>query len=134
MADLRRDDLTRQVYARMVNADFRALLTAVAPDGSRPVVVALPSDLVRDVLPRVESLGGAANLVVPVRNGFMVVGIRSHPDITTRDESALLVDDCTVGLLLSRVMEDMDRGYELAYEFGDVKSHATADLAGLAGG
>jgi hypothetical protein len=108
-----RQRVTKLVYENLADRSFRDLLTATAPDGSRPVIVALPADPLRDLLHKLEAVGRAGNVVLPKANGFVVIAI-SNDDPDDSDEPATLTPDCTVGVFFARVWSD---GGEGSYRF-----------------
>lgn len=63
--DSSRREVARQVMKHQRRADFRSVL-AVAADGSRPIVVALPDDTVASMFVLVAAAGGTATVAVPV--------------------------------------------------------------------
>lgn len=79
MANVNRSTLTRYVYQRLAEPDFRQRLTATSPDGSHPIIVALRGDPMAGLLQKLHKAGGAGNVVVPVLNGFVVLAIQSQP-------------------------------------------------------
>ena len=75
--DVDRDALAKFVYDRLLDSSFRSRLTVRAADGTRPIVCVLASDPVLRLLHELQAAGGAANVVVGLRNGAM-----SFADIT----------------------------------------------------
>ncbi len=115
MDDVERAAITRLVYRRLTDPGFRDRLTAKASDGTRPIVVVLPGDSLERLLADVERLGGAANVVLPVLNGVVVIAMAASANSDAIDPGvAQLTSDCTVGLFFARLRIDGD---EAAYRF-----------------
>lgn len=131
MADDLRQRVTKLVYKNLADRAFRELLTATAPDGFRPVVVALPTDPVRNLLHKLEAAGHAANVVMPKANGFVVIAISD--DVADGEQAARIRPECTVGVFLARVLSD---GREGSYRFvvegpGAHRERGRAELVAL---
>lgn len=126
MHDVDRATLTETVYRHLASRDFRKRLSATAPDGSRPIIVTLRDDLMRGLLEQLDGAGGAANVVVPAFNGFLVVSMITgslteySPDESEVDE---LTADCTVGVFVERL--GIDEGHAW-YRFV-VKDHQRSE-------
>jgi hypothetical protein len=56
--------LTREVGKLLLHRSFRDALPPLREDGSRPFVVGLPEDTLRQITERVASMGGDAHLIV----------------------------------------------------------------------
>ena len=129
-----RQHLTETVYRNLADRSFRELLTATVPDGSRPVIVALPTDSVQMLLGKLEAAGGAGNVVVPKANGFVVVAMGKDHDPHAGDgDVAALTHECTVGVFIARVLSD---GGEGTYRFvvqgpGTQKGSGRAELVAV---
>jgi hypothetical protein len=111
-----RQQVTQLVYRNLADRSFRDLLTASAPDGGRPLVVALPGDPMSDVLGKLDAAGRAANVVTPQANGFFVIAFttdRGESDVD-EDEPAELTAACTMGVFAARLLGD---GGEARYRF-----------------
>lgn len=108
MHNMDRPTVTRLVYQRLADPSFRRSLTAVAPDGSRPIIVALRDDPMRSLLDRLRAADGAANVVVPALNGFIVVAMIDEPeDDASADANVQVISaDCTVGVFVERLHID----------------------------
>jgi hypothetical protein len=133
--DVDRRWLRSYVLRRLADPSFCEGLTAVAPDGSRPVIVALRDDGMTDVLRELHARGGSGNLIVPHFNGYVIVAmtrLTGAPDEQHGSEPVALTTECTVGLFVERLKMD---GSELYYFVGETDSHdfGTAEVVGLAG-
>lgn len=71
-----RADLMRRVGPALALPPEQSGLTVVRADGTRPVVAALATDLVSDVVREVRESGGSANVVV--REGLRLVVLAMH--------------------------------------------------------
>jgi len=72
----RRSDVSKRLGRAMLLDPEQSGLTAQAPDGTRPVVIALPEDLVSVVAKHVHATGRVANVVVPDGSRLLVVQFR----------------------------------------------------------
>lgn len=123
MPDMDRAAMTRLVYQRLVNLEFRERLQATAPDGTRPIIVAMREDPIRALIEQVKAAGGSGNVVFPALNGIMVVTMEAELGSVSTDTRgdvtpALLRDDSTVGVLFERLVLDMaSMGPEVNYTF-----------------
>lgn len=139
MRDVDRDSITRFVYSKLTDADFRGRLRALAPDGSRPLTIALRSDQVRLVLDDVLAKGGASNVVVPALNGIVVAAMQLDGGAPHQvDLRSALVADCTMGVLLARMSFDPGSGGSATYMFMYPRADAQqgsgqAEVVALAG-
>ena len=131
-----RDALTSEVLGRLADPSFARLLRATTADGARPIVVARREDAFADVLSEVDAAGGAGNLVVPLSQGYIIVTIAigaASPKDRKGHQPEHLTAQCTVGVLLARLLEDGDQ--ERTYivhrsERGRRDDQAKANLVG----
>jgi hypothetical protein len=139
MADMNHEAVVSGVMERLGDPAFRKLLTAVAPNGDRPIIPALNSDLFKDVLQAVDVHGGVGNVCVPVKNGYFVLSVTTnaagepgasgtafgaHPHLTAA---------CTMGVLLARLVQDGNEGERFTYLVSDDSPEtAQAELIGVA--
>lgn len=70
-----RADLMRRIGRSLLLPPDRSGLTVSRSDGTRPVVLALSHDLLVDVLDQVQSVGGAADVVMPQGTGLAVLAM-----------------------------------------------------------
>jgi hypothetical protein len=118
MPSVDRAAITRDLYRHLANPRFRRGLTAVAPDGTQPVTVALRSDPVSHFLRSITIHGGASNVVIPYLNGFVVFAIRTVDAKKSGDMPPTIKHDCTVGVFLAQLQVDHVRdGEEAVYHF-----------------
>lgn len=133
MLDMDREALTEMVYRRLSNPSFRKRLTARAPDGSHPLVVATRDELVSSVLDRLQSTGGSGNVVAPMLNGLVVLAIHASSDDDAGDElPASITTDCTLGVLIERMRLDGGGLHRFVVE-GPSPSLGQAEVVALAG-
>ena len=87
------------VGPREVNLPF------IAPDGSRPIVVATPNEHVSSVLARVEAAGGTANVALAEAQRFTVFVIRGTDGDNPSEDGELtevVNKDLSMGMLWLR--------------------------------
>ena len=137
-----RASITRMVYSRLATErDFRRRLTAAAPDGIHPIIVALPDQPVDYLLRDLASVGGAANVVIPALNGLVVLAMTQDAadDAGVRSAVPRLRSDCTVGVLLTRLHVDLGGSPgEMSYRFvvtgpDSAETPTRAEFVALAG-
>lgn len=140
MVSMDRQEANRLVYRRLIEPAFRERLTAVDADGNHPILVVLPSDSVDNLLTQLGSVGGAANVVTPFLNGLVALTMHAaNNPLATPVDLPRLRRDCTVGVLLAQVLQDLpDRQGAVGYQFvvaghDSTDSLARAELAALAG-
>lgn len=132
MLDMDRAKLTEMVYRRLSDPSFRRRLTATAPDGSHPVVVVTREDSVSFMLSRLDASGGTGNVVAPFLNGLVVLAMDATvPTPKGGEEVPSLTTDCTVGVLVERMLMDMPRGGSSVYQF-IIKGGSTEERRGHA--
>lgn len=136
MDDVDRGRITSYAMARLADPGFRAKLSAVTPAGERPIIAALRSDRLLDVIDRVHESGGAGNVLVPVvgNDGFVIMAIRVQKVAQTEVHGGEhLGTDCTVGVAIRRLIEDGAIDHPLVYYTGtDDSEEATTELVGVA--
>jgi hypothetical protein len=108
MGDDARSYVTRIVYQQLKRAAFREYLTARDPDGGRPVIVALPSDPIRNMLNQVSAAGGTGNVVVAREADLVVLPIcRQRKGATIR-----VPTQGTVGEFIEDLLASMKSGHD----------------------
>ncbi len=135
MLDMDRDALTEMVYRRLANPSFRRRLTARAPDGSHPLVIATREELVESMLHRLEVVGGSGNVVVPMLNGLVVLAMDAvNPEAEDAvDTPCAITTDCTVGVLVERMSLDQGGVYRFVVEGHAKPRGGHAEVVALAG-
>lgn len=63
------------VYSRLATPQFRKRLTAKAPDGTHPILVVLPHEPIGALLDQMNTVSGAANVVVPLKGGLAIIAM-----------------------------------------------------------
>jgi hypothetical protein len=129
-----RDAVRQLVYRRLADRSFRERLAARAGDGSRPVLIAMPHDALESTIQRVRAQGGAANVVLPLLNGIVVIVMRTEE--FDANESALprLASDCTLGLFFSRLhLDGNDAAYRFVVDGTDRQEGGRAEAVAVAG-
>lgn len=110
--------LTREVGKLLLRRGFRELLIPLRKDGTRPFVVGLHDDTIRDIAARVAKVGGSAHLIVmapsntPGSDRVQVLRFtecESKP-IGDLDESceAPVGEDSTLGMLMEVIKIDQE--------------------------
>lgn len=121
MPDMDRAAITRLVYQRLADPKFQRRLTAIAPDGSRPIIVALLDDQMQALIDKVRAAGGVGNVVVPALNGIVVIATEAMPlsrrPLKDPAQAQLLRSDCTVGVFVERLWLEAGAGGSAAYDF-----------------
>lgn len=144
MPDMDRAAMIWLVYQRLARPEFRERLSATAPDGTRPIIVAMRDDPIRTLIDQVKTVGGASNVVFPALNGIMVVAMEAELGSVSIDTRGgitpeLLRDDSTVGVIFERLVLDMaSGGPEVNYTFvlkgpNERTEHGEAKVVALAG-
>lgn len=128
-----RDAVVASILDHLLDPGFRRQLTA-GSDKSYSIVPALLSDRFSSVLDDVQAVGGSGNLIVPVANGYAIIGlVVSRVTEATVASSPALNTECTIGVLLARLIQDSEEGdgSYVVYLKTDGET-ARAELAGLA--
>jgi len=140
VVDMERDSIIAYAMRRLTEKGFRDKLTAVAADGSMPIIPALLSDRFSDVIGSVQSEGGIGNIVLPAPGGagYVVLATRIRSIICEDSlQYSTLSSDITMGLVIARVFGDGDSGSTLTYvvpgepDVGGTEV-ASTELAGVA--
>jgi len=108
--------LTRVVGKLLLHRSFRDALPPLREDGSRPFVVGLPGDTLRQIAERVAALGGDAHLIVMTpthRQGTERVQVlritegenKPLSDLDASYESPVS-EDSTLGMLMEAIRVD----------------------------
>lgn len=108
--------LTREVGKLLLHRSFRDALPPLREDGSRPFVVGLPDDTLREITERVASLGGDAHLIVvspthkPGTERVQILRIigGEYKPLDSLDESheSPVSEDSTLAILMSAIEVD----------------------------
>jgi hypothetical protein len=110
--------LTHEVGKLLLRRGFRELLVPLRKDGSRPFVIGLPDDTMRDIAARVARVGGSAHLIVmspsstPGSDRVQVLRFTEcdPKPIGDLDESceAPVGEDSTLGMLMEIIKIDQE--------------------------
>lgn len=127
-ATLTRDDATRRVMKSLARQGDSELPRHKDAEGNYPVVVALPYEHVSEVVSRVQSVGGSANVAVAFVDNFamMVMGhgmVADGPIVEVNQ-------DLSMGMFLIRVQNNPGR--TIRFRFRDVDTDVpmiSSDLA-----
>lgn len=135
MPDMDRAEVTRFVYDKLADPQFRDRLTAVGPDGDHPIVIAMRDDLMSQVIRDVDAVGRSANVIVPILNGLMAFTMTGWADADGAGADAKNPHDvtalCTVGVFIARIAEDGPASYR--FHGDDHVEAGTAELVAVAG-
>lgn len=121
-----RSDVAKNVFEMLADPDFISRLGTEREDGSKPIVVAMPTDMLSKVLEDVAAAGDCANIIVPRRRGHVaILGMCVNPALSAAQRlGAAWLSDCKMEDLLVRVAED---GGSATYSFShDLRSEDTA--------
>lgn len=116
----RRANAARVVSKHVAATSAEHALPVQNDDGSRPVVVALDSDLVSEVLRRV-SKWGSANVVVDLPGGVVVLGcVNNGRELTFGGDSQTLHEDIDMGMLVDSLdaLADASGEFRIKVELG----------------
>lgn len=113
-----RAELMRRVGRALILPAEQSGLTVVRSDGTRPVVAALPSDLLADVLQEVRESGGSANVVVREGSRLMVLAMLVSGPVPSTGEVAAH-SDMRMDMLLELIRQE-GRVRTCVTETGDV--------------
>lgn len=133
MPEMNRTDMTRLIHRKLLDADFRQCLTAQDAEGAHPIVVAMRSDSMITVLRELESVGGAANVVVPALNGFVAVVIHADPtpEVGFTTATPMLGAGSTVGTFLEMLRLEVPAGEHCSCRFVVTGQHRGSGQAEL---
>ncbi|CAI7976216.1 hypothetical protein FRAHR75_230005 [Frankia sp. Hr75.2] len=96
----RRVAVARKIFQATSNPKFGVSLPIQAPDGERPVVVALREDSVGYVFDRVDDYGGSANVVVDLGLSIAIITVTPDPPGTASKASHPIHDDSPMEMLV----------------------------------
>ena len=99
-----RDGVTKRVMKAIALTSLAVSLPVTAADGSSPIVVALPYELVSDVVSRVVSVGGQANVAIAFAESFHLVVI-DNQGRTPGDNPMEINQDISMGMLLNKLQQ-----------------------------
>jgi hypothetical protein len=108
--------MVKAVAKRLIKPEFAALLTAVAPDGTKPVIPALLSDKLAEVNEQLEAAGGCGNVVIPFANSVAILVMKKAPSRTRKHPPQVLHGDCTMGVFIARIAQDAPNGESVTYQ------------------
>jgi len=102
---MNRDEATKRVMRSLsrVNPTRTAHLFR-SPEGSVPVVVSLPNENASEVIARVQTLGGEANVAVAFASYFEIIPMTRNGD--KADAELVINHDLSMGMLLIRIKQN----------------------------
>lgn len=109
MPDMNRDEVLSQVYRRLADREFASRLKAIDAEGNTPVVAAVAETSIRTVLDEVNAFGGTATVVAALFDGLVIFQVEDGVSDLSADGGVTPGDldtDCTIGLLVARMIED----------------------------
>ncbi|WP_419819220.1 hypothetical protein [Glaciibacter flavus] len=100
--DDRRASLNRKIMKAIATGSVRVAMPYRSPDGTFPVVVALPNDNMSDVAARVIATGGPVNLVIASANSFRVIQMGKIPadEIDNGEPTDEINQELSLGMFL----------------------------------
>ena len=130
MSSSEREEIARAIAKRLIEPEFAALLTAVAPDGTKPVIPALVTDKLADVKEQLDAAGGTGNVVVPFANTIAILVMKRAPVRVRKHLPPVLDGESTMGLFIARIAQDAPNGESVAYQIaGNVVAKAGVRMA-----
>lgn len=111
MADMdRRQAIISAVSRSLAHKDYADRFEAFGPNRERVILAALPDDLMSSLWSEVKAVGGSANVVVPLFEGLVCFAMTPTPAGRARQTAATrsshINGECTVGVMLARLIED----------------------------
>lgn len=138
MRDMDRAAINRMVVQKLVDPEFRRRLTATAPDGTRPIIVGLRTDMMSEIIVSTVRLGGAANIAVPWLNGILIYTLtaeRGHK--VSKAGRSGHIGDCSLGVFLERLRcdgnDDQTSVYAFTFDGPEQPNQARAELVAVVG-
>jgi hypothetical protein len=125
---LTRDSATRRVMKTIARTFDHETLPLVLPDGSRPIVVALPNETISEVVSRVMSIGGRANVAVAFADRFQTFVMNNNA--STSLKVIEITQDISVGYFLIRL--EQNPGKSMRLKFRDVDADVPVVTVGMA--
>lgn len=83
-----RVEATRRVMKALARLASNGPLPVKLEDGTSPVVIAMPSDSVKDLAKQLKRAGGVANVLVAYPDHFALSALEETPSATSIDEVA----------------------------------------------
>jgi hypothetical protein len=132
MYDMNREIATKVVYDRLRDPSFRSHLTGVAPDGSKPIAVAMLDDRFVDLAAQTVSNGGVTNVLIFMDdNKILGVTLSTIESSGVPDDGCEALSDCTVGLFVARMLQDRGTSKYSVRLASQVVSDGVAELVSL---
>ena len=125
---LSRDDATRRVMKTVARTFDREPLPLTLEDGTQPLVVALPSEYISEIVGRVISIGGSANVAVAFNDHFTTIVLANNgsPSMDVLE----INQDLSMGMFLIKL--ERNPGKSMRLKFRDVDANvpdASLELA-----
>lgn len=125
---LTRDDATRRVMKTVARTFDSEPLPLRLEDGTQPLVVALPSEYISEIVNRVVSIGGQANVAVAFNDHFTTIVLGNKAD---QSMHVLEINqDLSMGMFLIKLQQNPGKSMRL--KFRDVDANvpeASLELA-----
>ena len=132
MHDMNREIATKVVYDRLRDPSFRHHLTGVAPDGSKPIAVAMLEDRFVDLAAQTVSNGGVTNVLIFMDdNKILGVTLSTVQSSGAPDQECEALSDCTVGVFIARLLQDRGSSKYSVRLSSEVMSDGLAELVSL---
>jgi len=116
---LTRDDATRRVMKTVARTFESEPLPLRLGDGTQPLVVALPSEYISEIVNRVISIGGQANVAVAFNDHFTTIALGNK---TAQSVHVLEINqDLSMGMFLIKLQQNPGKSMRL--KFRDVDAN-----------
>ena len=124
MGAMSRDDATRRVMKAIALKNPQVQLPYTAEDGTHPLVVALPSELISDVVGRVVSVGGHSNIAIAFATNFYLIVIDSDGRKKTDGEMEV-TQDISMGMFLLKLQGHPNQSVRLRFKNIEAEAPST---------
>ena len=119
-----RDDATRRVMKTIALKSPPVQLPYTAEDGTKPLVVALPAELISDVISRVVSVGGHSNIAIAFATNFYLIVIDSGGR-KKGDAEMEVTQDISMGMFLLKLQQHPTQRIRLRFKNIEAEAPAT---------
>jgi len=127
---LTRDDATRRVMKSLARPHASGALTLQLEDGTRPLVVSLPFEKVSEVVERVRSVGGRANVAVAHAKNFNTLVMDLSGMSATTRPVVEITEDLSMGMFIIKIEANPRKS--ILFRFQDIEAGVPAASQELA--
>ncbi len=110
---LSRDDATRRVMKTVAHTFASEPLPFQLEDGTQPLVVALPSEYISEIVNRVISIGGKANIAVAFNDHFTTIVLGD--DAKQSMDVLEINQDLSMGMFLIKLQQNPGKSMRLKF-------------------